>query len=294
LQSPLSKKIGILDGDSGYIEAKKLSEAIAEANKKLRNKLHEIANSLSLQIGRDPVSVSYSGLAEAIRDLKLDEAKKKDFEEELDWRFSHKIPPGYMDASNPAGGAGDLLIWRTLLEEGKTQQKDLIFVTGEEKSDWWLRNHGAFQPRLELIEEYRAFTGGYTIHLMPLSRLLSLLKVESATLAAVRNAETANTVAAAISSAQTDLGHYLFRVEVSPEQAKQLAATRGALLQEATLAAEEIQNWTAGMGWLPQDQQPVAVIRLRERLRNLWAQIHWLDQQLTLTPPPPDDRSNGT
>jgi hypothetical protein len=29
----------------------------------------------------------------------------------------------------------------------------MIFVTAEEKQDWWVRNHGAFQPRVELLEE---------------------------------------------------------------------------------------------------------------------------------------------
>ena len=280
LVGPLRKKIGIFSDDAHFTEAKNMAAQLVELTNKLQSKLNGIADDLSLQIGRDPVSNAYAGLLDAVRDLELDDPKKKEFQRELEWRYSNKIPPGYMDAANAAGGAGDLLIWKTLLQEGKTQQKDLIFVTGEEKADWWVRNHGAFQPRVELIVEYRAFTGGYTVHIMPLSKFLRLFDVKGETLQAVKKVETANVVAAAISSAPTQVEHY---------SRAELAATRAELVQEADQKMEEIQNWEAGMGWLPQDQRPPALLKLRERWRNLQAQIRWIDGQLTLTPPLPDD-----
>src|SRR5262249_28047629 len=151
--------------------------------------------------------------------------RKGAFHEDLKWRFKYKIPPGYSDAKKPDGGAGDLLIWKTVLKEGKHQQKDFIFVTAEEKPDCWVRNDGAtFTPRLELLEEYRAFTGGYTVHIIQLSQLLRLFEVADEVLNIVRNVEEANTTAAAIGIPGSE--YIAFRAEIAPEQAQKLKEMR--------------------------------------------------------------------
>jgi hypothetical protein len=97
------------------------------------------------------------------------------------------------------------LVWNTILAQGKVRDKDCIFVTAEEKPDWWVRNYGAFQPRVELIEEYRTYTGGRTIHIVVLSRLLEIFEVGEETIVNVRRAEQANTAAVVLGS-QPDEG----------------------------------------------------------------------------------------
>jgi hypothetical protein len=278
LGQPLKTKIGILDNDESFQKAKDTANEIGKLSKSLQSQLNEISNNLTLRVGDDPVSVAYSSLTEAVRELELDAEQQREFQKEMDWRYAHKIPPGYLDAKNPSGGVGDLLIWKTILKEGKERHKDFIFVTAEEKQDWWVRSHGTFQPRLELLEEYRKETEGHTIHIIPLSTLLRLFEVKPEVLAVVRGAEEANTVSATLKRtlpADTEW--------VQPEQ---LALYKDKLLRELVQTDEEIRNWTFGMGWLPPDQESLALPALRERQRKLKAKIDWIDRQLTLTLPP--------
>jgi hypothetical protein len=97
-------------------------------------------------------------------------------------------PPGYSDKTKEDGGAGDLIIWKTILEEGKRRSNSCIFVTADEKTDWYVQSNGPFQPRFELIDEYRAATSG-TIHIVPLSRLLKLYKAPQAAIDDVKRIE---------------------------------------------------------------------------------------------------------
>jgi hypothetical protein len=291
LTPPLRSKIGILDGDPSFQAAKNIAEKIKKLNKELQSKLNDISDLLSLQVGNDPVSVAYSAFPDAVRELKIESSQQGAFVDGLNWRYAHKVPPGYMDAKSPTGGIGDLVIWKTLLEEGKNQKKDMIFVTAEEKQDWWVRNHGAFQPRVELLEEYRAFTGGNTIQIIPLSNVLKLFEVQEDVLIAVRDVEEANTIVAnlnRVAMSAAEPRSYSFRVQPDP---KQLANLREKLIGQLEQTELEIRKWETGVGWLPQDQTGLAVRELRERRSQLKANIDYVDQQLSLTAARSDDNS---
>lgn len=58
------------------------------------------------------------------------------------------------------------------MQEANKHKKHCIFVTEEEKPDWWIKRNGTFQPRPELIDEYRRNSNGKSLHLIPLSGLL--------------------------------------------------------------------------------------------------------------------------
>jgi predicted nucleic acid-binding protein len=70
-------------------------------------------------------------------------------------RFKHQQPPGYLDAKKPETERyGDVTIWFQLTDYVKSQEKPLIFVTDDEKEDWWLKHKGkTIGPRPELIQE---------------------------------------------------------------------------------------------------------------------------------------------
>src|SRR5690606_4521164 len=74
---------------------------------------------------------------------------------------------------------------------------DCIFVTEDSKSDWWVQSEGGFQPRMELVEEYRRETQGKTIHLMPLSDLLRLYDVQMEVVDEAKSVEADKKVLAA-------------------------------------------------------------------------------------------------
>ncbi|WP_156374643.1 PIN-like domain-containing protein [Pseudorhodoferax sp. Leaf274] len=85
-------------------------------------------------------------------------------------RYSKEIPPGYHDADkekNPKFAEfihnhlvykakfGDLILWRQIINHAKGRNiKHLIIVTGDQKPDWWWREHGkTMGPHQELVSE---------------------------------------------------------------------------------------------------------------------------------------------
>lgn len=80
-------------------------------------------------------------------------------------RYDSKVPPGYMDAKKINGAYdnnmfGDLIIWKQILEYSKEFGKDIIYVTNDQKEDWWYITHGkTIGPRYELKKEFHDYTG---------------------------------------------------------------------------------------------------------------------------------------
>jgi hypothetical protein len=77
-------------------------------------------------------------------------------------RFANEVPPGFKDSASKKGDRqfGDFLLWRQLLDYADQHKKPLIFVTSEQKEDWWERASGkTIGPRQELLREYFKTTG---------------------------------------------------------------------------------------------------------------------------------------
>jgi rRNA-processing protein FCF1 len=122
----------------------------------------------------DPVSLLYADLfkGDVLQDLTYDKEK---VQVELIHRQIHGIPPGYKDGGKEDNGIGDFLIWLTILEAGKTREKSLLFVSGEEKPDWFHKSEGqALYPRYELMDEYRRNSKGQSFHIVSFARLLNI------------------------------------------------------------------------------------------------------------------------
>lgn len=77
------------------------------------------------------------------------------------FRYSEKIPPGYMDEyKNKKDGLqkyGDLFAWKQILDIGKEKQLDILLVINDVKEDWWDKEKDS--PRFELLKEYASVTG---------------------------------------------------------------------------------------------------------------------------------------
>jgi hypothetical protein len=76
-------------------------------------------------------------------------------------RYSKKIPPGYCDKKKDASECktapyGDLIIWNQIIDYSSENHKDVIFITHEQKEDWWASERGRITgPKIELIREFR-------------------------------------------------------------------------------------------------------------------------------------------
>lgn len=78
-------------------------------------------------------------------------------------RYSEATPPGYMDANKDQGDKsrtnkfGDLIIWKQMITKSKTNKKPIIFVTDDQKEDWWkvFDKRTTVGPRPELVREFK-------------------------------------------------------------------------------------------------------------------------------------------
>lgn len=113
--------------------------------------------------------------------------------EEGEKRYTAKIPPGYEDArkgdENDAfhfgelqylRKFGDLIIWKQIIEYVKSESiKNVIFVTEDEKKDWWwFAEWGKKEligARPELVEEICREGGASRFHLCNTARFLKLV-----------------------------------------------------------------------------------------------------------------------
>ncbi len=89
-----------------------------------------------------------------------DEEKAKIFEEG-EVRYEKKIPPGFKDADKEGERQyGDLLVWKQILAFAKDKKKPIVFITGDEKEDWWLLSEGKrLMPLPSLKREMRTVAG---------------------------------------------------------------------------------------------------------------------------------------
>ena len=175
LQSASIGKYPLLEGLSEYKELLKLESKLNEKIVEYRKKIGEITSKMKAWNWDDPVSLVYRSVfsKDVVLDIKLKEDKIK---EELSYRFLHKIPPGFKDGNKEDEGMGDFLIWKTILHIGEERKLDLIFVSGDEKTDWYHRvEKQGLYPRFELVSEYQRVSDGKSFHILRLSELLDLL-----------------------------------------------------------------------------------------------------------------------
>ena len=115
----------------------------------------------------------------------FDEKEHEKAVEEAKRRGRDKRPPGFRDVGpDGKGPTGDCVLWLQLLAEARNRHKDVLFVTGDNKDDWW-RFEGKDEirrgPRPELAEELRAAARTRLFMLRPeemLSRASQVLNVD--------------------------------------------------------------------------------------------------------------------
>jgi hypothetical protein len=153
----------------------------------------------------DPVSKMYH---EVLFNCVLSgsEICEKEVEADLARRNSLKIPPGYKDSGKSENQAGDLLIWHELLRLGSTNKQHVIFVSGDEKADWWHQSGGKnLYPRFELVDEFRTKTEGRSFHIISLSDLLRIFNADADVVDAIETTERNAFISTSTSSIHNDI-----------------------------------------------------------------------------------------
>lgn len=156
-----------------YQEIIRIEKEIDSHLKQYRKKVGELLEIISEWNEGDPLTKMYQAVFErAIFDPRFDfEEIKKEFQQ----RIENHIPPGYKDASKGNGGAGDYIIWKTILKIAENYKQNVIFVTGDEKADWWHRaQKQPLYPRQELVKEFKQHSGGLSFYMIRFPEFLSL------------------------------------------------------------------------------------------------------------------------
>lgn len=92
----------------------------------------------------------------------------KEYIKEIDKRYEKEIPPGYKDAKKSKGDEkyGDCINWFNILSYAKAENKNIIYITDDNKEDWFLIEHGQKNgPRMELLQEFYEKTQGQKIYI---------------------------------------------------------------------------------------------------------------------------------
>jgi len=179
----------LLSGLEEFEKIENLSAELTAARTEYLSALRGIIGRIKAWRGNDPVSDLYREVFEAEQIVELEESQKA-LETEWQKRLRNKTPPGYKDGAKADTGIGDFLVWKSILKVGIARQKDIVLVTNEAKSDWFVRggNEPIF-PRPELVAEFRRESRGRNIRLMSLADLLREFDAKEEVVRDVQQAE---------------------------------------------------------------------------------------------------------
>ncbi|PSV18238.1 HNH endonuclease [Photobacterium kishitanii] len=173
-----------------YQEVLALEAGLKDAIKAYQKQIRETLTAVQAWGWNDPVSKMYHEVLSE-RVLNDDELNLEEISQDLARRNKLKLPPGYKDGGKEQNQAGDLLIWHELLNLAIARNKHVIFVSGDEKADWWHQSgKAALYPRFELVDEFREKTDGRSFHILSLSKLLKLFETDDEVVESVKTSES--------------------------------------------------------------------------------------------------------
>jgi predicted nucleic acid-binding protein len=190
----------ILENNSDYNELTKQFKTIQKYIKTSRNHLDNLENHIQSWTWNDIVSQAYKEIftAEVIIEVQKNE---EDLERDLEFRIEYKIAPGFKDSKKPDDGIGDLVIWQTILELAKDKESDIVFVTNDQKNDWFYKQDKiGLYPKYELFDEFRRYTNGKSISIINFIKFLELSNAKAETIKDVKTTLEENLSVEIISS----------------------------------------------------------------------------------------------
>jgi hypothetical protein len=138
--------------DSELVELQNYIETWIDTNKRKNLLITDVIN--------DPILDKILELFDGKVGNKFDDEEMKQIIVEGNDRYEKKIPPGYKDAIKKSGildnnAYGDLIVWKEILRFSKKEKKNIIYVTHDQKEDWWNKVRGkTVGPRVELRREF--------------------------------------------------------------------------------------------------------------------------------------------
>lgn len=177
-----------------YIKIGNIEDKINNLIKDYKNEIRRILEYIKNINWNDQVSLMYSLLfrEKYVMDYNWD---YKTLKEELEDRHKFNIPPAFKDKQKDDGGIGDYIIWKDILKIGTERDIDIIFVTGDEKPDWFHQSMKAkLYPRYELLHEFKEATSGKDIFFISLSDLIEIYSSNHEIIESIRSVESIKSI----------------------------------------------------------------------------------------------------
>lgn len=115
-----------------------------------------VVNSNDDKILKEILSIFEGRVGDKVDNDELEQIKKEGKE-----RYEKSIPPGYKDGKKQKdieddnNAFGDLIIWKQIIKYAKANKVGIVFVTHDQKEDWWNIIKGkTIGPRIELRREF--------------------------------------------------------------------------------------------------------------------------------------------
>jgi hypothetical protein len=117
----------------------------------------EVDSKLSSYKINDPIRDKIDCLFESRVGLPYETDRLQAYYEKAKLRYSLKIPPGFEDVKKEGNNKyGDYIGWEQMLDYAKTQGRPIIFVTKDQRPDWWRSESGeTIGPHPELVREMK-------------------------------------------------------------------------------------------------------------------------------------------
>lgn len=150
-----SSTIKLQEVDKKEISCKeKIIQAINNANEEIKKLIEEERRQQEHFSENDIVLNKMLELFDGQCGEMVEEDKLNKIKEEAKRREDKKIPPGYCD-HNKEENFGDYYIFYDIMQKAKKEKRDIIFVTNDEKPDWYLCKDGKNKGgRPELLNEF--------------------------------------------------------------------------------------------------------------------------------------------
>jgi hypothetical protein len=138
-----------------------LSSSLSGAIDGTRSQIAEVTSKYPNYLDNDAILQHLLSIFDGRIGDAYDAERRGKLTQEADQRIKLKQPPGYMDEGKDGDRKyGDFLLWSQIKDYAKSESAPLIFVTSEQKEDWWERVSGrTLGPRMELIQEFVQETG---------------------------------------------------------------------------------------------------------------------------------------
>ena len=135
--------------------------------KKLKDEARKILNKNKLDIFHDDIVDKLENIYDKRVGKDFNKEEKNNIEEEYRYKVKNDIYcPGYKDSNKDNNSSGDLILWRQILDHAKKNKVDIIFVTEDEKNDWWWKPRDIrISARYELLKEFIESTDGKSFYM---------------------------------------------------------------------------------------------------------------------------------